>query len=447
MSDVSLILTAVGSIVALLFLVMKVRLHAIVALIVVSMGAGLFSGMSPETIAGTIQKGMGGTLGFVAVVVALGAMFGKVMEETGALDEIAHTLLNQFGKKNANWALTFTGFICALPLFFDVAVVLLIGIAFAVVRRGGGNVIKIGIALLAGIATCQAFLIPAPGPILVASQLHADFGYMIFFGLLASIPAMILGGPIWGSLIAKNVSVSLPEHAQLDNNDREGHGKPSFLMSISLILMPLFMIGLNTIGGRFVDNDSNLHHWLEFIGHPFTAITVACLTVFYVLGVRRGVSNKRIMDICTAAIQPAGVIILVTGAGGVFKQVLIDSGVGEALGNMLASSGLPIVVLAFILAAAVRVIQGSATVAMLTACGLIIPMLEPLGLSGAQLAAVTIAIGGGSIVLSHVNDSGFWLANRFLGLTEIETLKTWTVMETIIGVTGALVALGISIFL
>ncbi|MGB2079120.1 MAG: gluconate transporter [Vibrio sp.] len=447
MSDLSLILTALGSIVLLLFLVMKVRLHAVVALLLVSMLAGLFSGMSPETIAETIQKGMGGTLGFVAVVVALGAMFGKVMEETGALDQIAHTLLHRFGEKNSNWALTFTGFICALPLFFDVAVVLLIGIAFAVVRKGGGSVVKIGIALLAGIATCQAFLIPAPGPILVASQLNADFGYMIVFGLLASIPAMILGGPIWGSFIAKHVDAPLPEHAQFDENQRDGEGVPTFKLAIALIGLPLMMIALKTIAARFVDADSSMHNWLEFIGHPFTAILVACLVSFYVLGVKRGVSNERIMEICSSALQPAGVIILVTGAGGVFKQVLIDSGVGEALGNYLAGSGLPIVVLAFILAAAVRVIQGSATVAMLTACGLIIPMLEPLGLSGAQLAAVTLAIGGGSIVFSHVNDSGFWLANRYLGLTEMQTLKTWTVMETIIGTTGAVVAVIISLFL
>ena len=153
---------------------------------------------------------MAGTLGFVAVVVALGALFGKVMEETGALDRIAHTLLNKFGDKNANWALTFTGFICSLPLFFDVAVVLLIGIAFAVVRRGGGNIIKIAIGLLAGIASCQAFLIPAPGPILVASELGADYGYMILFGLLAGIPAMLLGGPIWGAFISKSINVELP---------------------------------------------------------------------------------------------------------------------------------------------------------------------------------------------------------------------------------------------
>lgn len=447
MSDLSLILTAAGSIVLLLVLVMKARLHAVVSLILVSMVAGLFSGMSPENIAVTIQKGMGGTLGFVAVVVALGAMFGKVMEATGALDRIAHTLLNKFGTKNANWALTFTGFICALPLFFDVAVVLLIGVAFAVVRRGGGSVVKIGIALLAGIATCQAFLIPAPGPILVASQLGADFGYMILFGLLASIPAMILGGPIFGAIIAKQVHVELPVHAQLNEGDREGEGTPTFILAIALIGLPLLMIGLKTIAARFVDPASAMHNWLEFIGHPFTAIMVACLAAFHFLGTKRGISRDRIMHICGSALQPAGIIILVTGAGGVFKQVLVDSGVGAALGNMLAGSGLPVVVLAFILAAAVRVIQGSATVAMLTACGLIIPMLEPLALNGAQLAAVTIAIGGGSIVLSHVNDSGFWLANRYLGLTEKQTLQTWTVMETIIGTTGGIVAVIISLFL
>lgn len=447
MSDLSLILTAVGSIFLLLFLVMRVRLHAVVALILVSMIAGLCSGMSPETITKTIEKGMAGTLGFVAVVVALGAMFGKVMEETGALDRIAHTLLTKFGDKNANWALTFTGFICALPLFFDVAVVLLIGIAFAVVRRGGGNIIKVAIGLLAGIASCQAFLIPAPGPILVASELGADYGYMILFGLLAGIPAMLLGGPIWGAFISKSINVDLPKHAQTDNDAREGEGTPSFALALGLIALPLLMISLNTLGENFLPNDSTLAHWLALIGHPFTAILSACLMAFYLLGKKRGVSNDRIMQICGSALQPAGVIILVTGAGGVFKQVLIDSGVGDALGNYLAGSGLPIVLLAFVLAAAVRVIQGSATVAMLTACGLIKPMLGLLELSGAQLAAITIAIGGGSIVLSHVNDSGFWLASRYLGLTEMQTLKTWTVMETIIGTCGAIVAILISLFL
>ena len=231
MSDLSLIMTAAGSIVLLLFLVMKARLHAVVALILVSMVAGLAAGMNPADIANTIQKGMGGTLGFVAVVVALGAMFGKVMEVTGALDRVAHTLLGKFGVKRANWAMALTGFVCALPLFFDVAVVLLIGVAFAIVRRGGGSVVKIGIALLAGIATCQAFLIPAPGPILVASQLGADFGYMILFGLIAAVPALILAGPLFGELISKVVDVPLPESPMTTKVSRVSMSKLAPLMA------------------------------------------------------------------------------------------------------------------------------------------------------------------------------------------------------------------------
>ncbi len=446
MSEFTLIFTALGSILLLLFLVMKVGLHAVVALILVSMFTGIFAGMNPADIAATIQKGMGGTLGFVAVVVALGAMFGKVMEATGALDRVAQTLLSKFGKKNANWALTFTGFICALPLFFDVAVVLLIGVAFAVVRQGGGSLIKIGLALLAGIATCQAFLIPAPGPILVASQLNADYGYTILFGLLASVPAMILAGPLFGSLISKKVHVELPDHA-IEEIDRGGQSLPSFTLAIFLVALPLTLIGVKSIASQFVEAHSTLYNWLQFVGHPFIAIMFACLASFYLLGHRRGMSQSQVMELCSHALQPAGIIILVTGAGGVFKQVLIDSGVGPTLGGMLADSGLPVVILAFVLAAAVRVIQGSATVAMLTACGLIIPIIEPLALSGQQLAAVTIAIGAGSVVLSHVNDSGFWLANRYLGMTEKQTLQTWTVMETIIGVVGGSVAVLISLFL
>ena len=342
MSDLSLIMTAAGSIVLLLFLVMKARLHAVVSLILVSMVAGLAAGMNPAEIATTIQKGMGGTLGFVAVVVALGAMFGKVMEVTGALDRVAHTLLGTFGVKRANWAMSLTGFVCALPLFFDVAVVLLIGVAFAIVRRGGGSVVKIGIALLAGIATCQAFLIPAPGPILVASQLGADFGYMILFGLIAAVPALILAGPLFGDLISKVVDVPLPADAQSSAHD-DSKTLPSFGLAMGLIGLPLLMIGLKTIVGRFVEAGSTLHNWLEFVGHPSTAIMVACLAAFYLLGVRRGMSRNEVMNVCNSAIQPAGVIILVTGAGGVFKQVLVDSGVGAALGNMLADSGLCLV--------------------------------------------------------------------------------------------------------
>ncbi|MDX7986960.1 gluconate transporter [Xenorhabdus sp. 12] len=439
MSTLTLVLTAVGSVLLLLFLVMKARMHAFIALMLVSMGAGIFSGMPLEEITQTIQNGMAGTLGFLAVVVALGAMFGKILHETGALDQIAVKLLGSFGEKRANYALGIAGLICALPLFFDVAVVLLIGVVFAVARRTNGNVVKLAIPLFAGVAAAAAFLVPGPTPMMLASQMGADFGWMILIGLSAAIPGMLLAGPIYGNFISKYVTLDLPKDLSTPSIGK--NQMPSFGFSLALILFPLVLVGLKTIGARFVDHSSTLYQWLEFIGHPFTAILIACLVAIYGLAIRRGMSKEKVMDVCSAAIQPAGIILLVTGAGGVFKQVLIDSGVGPALGNSLVDAGLPIALACFILAGAVRMIQGSATVACLTTVGLVLPVINELGYSGAQMAALSVCIAGGSLVLSHVNDSGFWLFGKFTGATEVQTLKTWTMMETILGTTGAIVGM------
>ncbi|MGY0150724.1 gluconate transporter [Edwardsiella tarda] len=439
MSTLTLVMTAVGSVLLLLFLVMKARMHAFVALMLVSIGAGIFSGMPIDKIAQTMQNGMGGTLGFLSIVVALGAMFGKILHETGALDQIAVRLLKSFGEKRAHYALGIAGLVCALPLFFDVAIVLLIGVVFAVARRTNGNVVKLAIPLFAGVAGAAAFLLPGPTPMLLASQMGADYGWMILIGLCAAIPGMILAGPLYGNFISKHVTLELPKDIQ---EPSLGKGQlPSFGFSLALVLFPLVLVGLKTIGARFVEQGSELYKWLEFIGHPFTAILLACLVATYGLAIRRGMSKEKVMDICSAAIQPAGIILLVTGAGGVFKQVLVDSSVGPALGNSLIGAGLPIAVACFVLAAAVRVIQGSATVACLTTVGLVLPVIGELGYSGAQLAALSVCIAGGSIVLSHVNDSGFWLYGKFTGATEAQTLKTWSVMETILGTTGAIVGM------
>lgn len=439
MSTFTLVFTAVGSVLLLLFLVMKARMHAFVALMLVSIGAGIFSGMPLDMIAKTMEKGMGGTLGFLAIVVALGAMFGKILHETGALDQIAAKLLSSFGEKRAHYALGIAGLVCALPLFFDVAIVLLIGVVFAVARRTNGNVVKLAIPLFAGVAGAAAFLLPGPTPMLLASQMGADYGWMILIGLCAAIPGMILAGPLFGNFISKYVTLDLPADIKEPSLDKSK--LPSFGFSLALVLFPLVLVGMKTIGARFVETGTELHKWLEFIGHPFTAILLACLVAIYGLAIRRGMSKEKVMEVCSAAIQPAGIILLVTGAGGVFKQILVDSGVGPALGNSLIGAGLPIAVACFVLAAAVRVIQGSATVACLTTVGLVLPVIGELGYNGAQMAALSICIAGGSIVLSHVNDSGFWLFGKFTGATEAQTLKTWSIMETILGTTGAVVGM------
>ena len=339
MSTFTLVFTAVGSVLLLLFLVMKARMHAFVALMLVSIGAGIFSGMPLDDIAKTMEKGMGGTLGFLAIVVALGAMFGKILHETGALDQIAAKLLDSFGEKRAHYALGIAGLVCALPLFFDVAIVLLIGVVFAVARRTNGNVVKLAIPLFAGVAGAAAFLLPGPTPMLLASQMGADYGWMILIGLCAAIPGMILAGPLFGNFISKHVTLDLPEDIQEPSLDKSK--LPSFGFSLALVLFPLVLVGMKTIGARFVEAGTELHKWLEFIGHPFTAILIACLVAIYGLAIRRGMSKEKVMEVCSAAIQPAGIILLVTGAGGVFKQILVDSGVGPALGNSLIGAGLP----------------------------------------------------------------------------------------------------------
>lgn len=438
MNTLTLVLTAAGSVALLLLLVMKARLHAFVALMLVSVGAGLFAGMSPAKIVETMQKGMGGTLGFLAVVVALGAMFGRILQATGAVDQIARRMLNAFGPQRAGYAIGLAGMICALPLFFEVAIVLLIGLAFSMARQTQTNLVRTVIPLFAGVAAAAAFLLPGPTPMLLASQMKADFGWMILIGLAAAIPGTLLAGPLFSQVISRYVTLPMEDtHDNTTPTDR----LPSFTLSLALILLPLLLVGLKTVAARWLDSQSTLSAWLQFVGHPFIAILIACLVAIYGLARHQGLDQKRVMDLCGQALQPAGVILLVIGAGGVFKQVLVDSGVGPALGHALADTGLPVAVTCYLLAAAVRIIQGSATVACLTAVGLIMPMIEPLHYSGAQLAALAICISGGSIVASHVNDAGFWLFGRFTGASEADTLKTWTVLETILGTTGALVGM------
>ena len=283
-------------------------------------------------------------------------MFGKILHETGAVDQIAVKMLKSFGHSRVHYAIGLAGLVCALPLFFEVAIVLLISVAFSMARHTGTNLVKLVIPLFAGVAAAAAFLVPGPAPMLLASQMNADFGWMILIGLCAAIPGMIIAGPLWGNFISRYVELHIPDDI---SEPHLGEGKmPSFGFSLSLILLPLVLVGLKTIAARFVPEGSTAYEWFEFIGHPFTAILVACLVAIYGLAMRQGMPKDKVMEICGHALQPAGIILLVIGAGGVFKQVLVDSGVGPALGEALTGMGLPIAITCFVLAAAVRIIQG-----------------------------------------------------------------------------------------
>jgi Gnt-I system low-affinity gluconate transporter len=472
MSTFSLLFIAILGIALLLFLVIAVRLQAFIALLIASLFVAVIGGIPPAEIADTIREGMGSTLGYIAIVIGLGAMFGELLQVSGGAEQIANTLVRKFGEVNAQWALGLAGLAIATPVFFDVGLIICIPLVYSLGRRTGRSLLYYAIPLVAGLAVGHSFVPPTPGPVAVASLLGADLGWVILFGLMAGLPALAIGGVLFGKYIAKrihlnvpaemeeaiaeSIAVTTPEEEHLDSEkahreliEKELNRKPlpSFGMVITIIAIPLVLILLNTALGVILPEGNAVRNWMSFIGHPFTALTLATLLSFYFLGTLRGYSMSDILRITTKSFEPVGLIILVTGAGGVFGKVLVETGVGKALAEAMAASNLPVILLAFLIAAAVRVSQGSATVSMVTAAGLIAPVLQVGTYSAPLIGAITIAIAAGATILSHVNDSGFWLVGRYLGMSEKDTLRSWTVMETIVGLVGFAVVFVLSFFL
>jgi Gnt-I system low-affinity gluconate transporter len=445
MDPLVIVLILVTAVASLLFLVLKLKLHAFISLLLVSIITGYAAGMTPASILTSIQEGMGGTLGFIAVVVGLGAIFGKILEYSGGAEALALFMINKFGEEKAPWALSITGFIIAIPVFLDVAFIILVPILYALSRKTKKSLLFYGIPLLAGLAATHSFIPPTPGPVAVSEILGANLGWVIILGFAVGIPVVILAGPVFGSYISKKVKISPPAEmfASLADNDRP-KDYPAFRLVAAIIGTPLVLILFNTITSALVNTgtlpDNFLTGFLIFIGHPFSALIIATFLAMYFLGIKRGTEKKKLQEISNASLGPAGIIILVTGAGGVLKQILIDSGIGDSLAVAVASGSINPLVLGWMIAAIVRVTQGSATVAMITAAGIISPILPVFALSQPQEALVVIAIAAGATILSHVNDSGFWLVGKYLGMDEKQTLQTWTVMETIIAVSGLVFA-------
>ena len=488
-----MILAAVGGIAILLFLVIRTKLQAFAALLLVSILIGLAAEMplggesivldngqriegdiiersgdfitiqtgdTADSVAtfdadvveavnvnliASITAGMGGTLGFVAVVVGLGAMFGQMLEASGGAESLARRLLQTFGEDKASWSMSLAGFLVAIPVFFDVGFVILMPLVYGLTRKSGRPVVYYAIPLLAGLAVTHAFIPPTPGPIVVAGILGAELGWVILFGVIVGLPCAIVAGPLFGRYIARKVQAGIPEYMDVEEADREHAELPSFGLIAALILLPLVLILANTVSGVLLGEQSNLRAALGFIGHPFVALLLTTLLCFRLLGTARGYSRQQVQDIATKALEPAGIIILITGAGGVLKQVLIDSGVGGVIQQSLAGAQMPLVLLAFIVAALVRIMQGSATVAMIAGAGLVAPIIEDISVNQPTLALTVLAIAAGATTASHVNDSGFWLVNRYLGLSVEDTLRSWTVATTIIAFLGLAILLALSV--
>jgi Gnt-I system low-affinity gluconate transporter len=447
MSTPFLLAVVVAAIALLLVLVIKFKLNAFIALLLVSIFAGLAAGMPPQLLIGSIQEGMGSILGFVAIVVGLGSIFGEMMEYSGGARALATKLIGRLGQNRANVALTITGFLVAIPVFFDVGFIILVPVIYALSRQTGKSLVYYAVPLLTGLAITHAFIPPTPGPVAVTEILKADLGWVILFGSIIGLPLALILGPYLGKKIGAIV-LAFPGPA--DEPETLERDLPSFTTVFVMLAFPIVLIVFKSVADLGIEKGFLSQSWItdlfSFVGHPFVALLVATLISLYIFGTKRGASKDDLLRLTTKALGPAGIIILITGAGGVFKQVLVDSGIGNSLAETLAGWSLPILILAYFLAVVVRVTQGSATVAMITAAGLLSPLLDTMTPSPAERALIVLAVAAGSTILSHVNDSGFWMVGKYLGLTEKQTIQTWTTASTAISVSGLVLILIVSLF-
>ncbi|WP_424406476.1 GntP family permease [Pasteurella sp. PK-2025] len=441
-----LIFIMVTAVLLLLILIMRFKVHAFVALIIVSLLTALATGIPMNKILPTLLTGFGNTLAAVALLVGLGAMIGRLLEITGGAKVLADTLINQFGEKKAPFALGVASLLFGFPIFFDAGLVVMLPIIFSVAKQFGGSTLRYALPSAGAFAVMHAFLPPHPGPVASGDLLGVNMGLLVIVGFICAIPTWYIAAYLFGLYSGKKIKLELPK-AFLNNNvinETAVINPPSFKKVMLILLLPICLIlfdtGLNTLSvAKMIDGASFWVESLRLLGKTPIALLITLMVAIVLLKEQR--SYEQIEKICDNALGPICAIVLVTGAGGMFGGVLRASGIGDVLANALSNTGLPAIVAAFIIALALRVAQGSATVALTTTSALIAPTVTATtGLSQFDLCFIVIAIASGATALSHVNDSGFWLVSRFLEMDEKTTLKTWTVMETLIGVVGFIFA-------
>lgn len=442
-----LIVTMIAAIILLLVLIMKFKIHAFVALIIVSLLTALATGIAVDKILPTLLSGFGSTLASVALLVGLGAMIGHLLEITGGAKVLADTLINKFGAEKAPFALGVASLLFGFPIFFDAGLVVMLPIIFSVAKQFGGSVLRYAFPSAGAFAVMHAFLPPHPGPVASGDLLGVNMGLLVIVGLVCAVPTWYIGTYLFSQFISKRVHVDLPKMFLNTNaiNEIAVQNPPSFQRVLTVLLLPIVLIlfdtGLNTLSvAKVIDGSALWVQSLRLIGKTPIALLITLLVAILLLKDNR--SSDQIEKICNNALGPICSIVLVTGAGGMFGGVLRASGIGDVLSTMMADTGMPIIVAAFLIATTFRVAQGSATVALTTTAALIAPTVaNATDLSQFDLCFIVIAIASGATVLSHVNDSGFWLMSRFLEMDEKTTLKTWTALETSIGLTGFAIAL------
>lgn len=426
----------------LFLLIAKLKLNPFITFIIVSLFVGIAQGMEPVSVVDSIQKGIGNILGFLVIILGLGAMLGKLVADSGAAQRITTQLVAKFGKKNIQWAVVLTGFIVGIPMFYSVGFVILIPLVFTIAAATGLPLLYVGLPMLASLSVTHGYLPPHPAPTAIAEIFQADIGKTLFYGILVAIPAIIVGGPLL-SRTMKNIKAT-PLKEFINPTILKEEEMPGTGISIFTALLPVILIGIAATASLLLPNDSGILKILLFIGNPVIAMLISVLVAIYTLGLARGKKMKEVMDSVASAITGITMVLLIIAGAGALKQVLIDSGVSEYIGEMLNGSAISPLILAWLIATIIRVCVGSATVAGLTAAGIVLPLATGANVSPELMV---LAIGSGSLMLSHVNDSGFWLFKEYFNLSVKDTLKSWTVMETTVGIMGLVGVLILDIFI
>lgn len=436
----ALMLVLFASIALIVFLIMKVRLHAFISLIVACMFVGFATGMPLAKIGASIEAGMGGTLGFLATILGLGTILGKMLEVSHGAERLARTMIHALGKQKAGWAMMIVGFIAGIPVFFQVGFVLLIPLVFSVAVETGLSMVAIGIPTAVSLITVHCVLPPHPAAMAIAGTLKADVGRVIVYGMIVGLPAAVIAGPLWANLIGNKYEFKLPDYLRKTGRV-EDHEMPSFGITLFTIMLPLLIMVSKTIIELNSAKDATYMSAVNFIGNPITALLISAFVAYYTLGLARGFTMKQLLSFTDQCFGPVAGILLVIGGGGAFNKVLIDSGLGTELAKVLTGLSMSPLILAWLVAVIMRFSVGSATVAMMTAVGIVMPVLQSY--PGLDPALVAVAVGAGAISFSHVNDSGFWIVKEYFGLSVTDTLKAYTTATCI----AAVVALVMTVIL
>ncbi|MGF7189052.1 GntP family gluconate:H+ symporter [Robbsia andropogonis] len=479
MSSLFLMSTALGGILFLLVLVLGFKFQPFVALLLISIVVALVAGVKPAALVATVEGGMGKTLGHIAIIIALGAMIGRIVELSGGAQVLAKRLIAQFGERRTPLALAIAGFVVGIPVFFEVGVIIFMPLAYGVARTARKPLLVFALPMCASLLAVHAFLPPHPGAVAAAGQLGADLGRILMFGLPIVLILCLVGYVIAGRMTRKiypmsddvraevygahitnedlvdwsnNVyktphietamtSRSLDESASALAARLPAAPPPGFGLILSLILLPIVLILVGTLVPPMLPSTSILRQTLIVLGAPLVALLLDTLLCAWLLGVRRGWSAYQVSDVIGSAIPGVAMVILIAGAGGVFGSVLVETGIGKVVSDALRSTGLPVLALGFILCLLLRAVQGSTTVALVTTAGILTPMVHSLNLSENHLALLCLAMGGGGFAMSHVNDAGYWIFTKLAGLNVGDGLRTWTLLVTILGTLGFLMTL------